>query len=753
MRETAYIIQPSFATGEVSTEVANRVDLDKYASALLQAKNAYIRPYGTVYKRGGSIYCGEAKYPDKKVFLHNFTTKGKEFLLEIGHLYIRIWDGDTYTGIELATPYTEDDLSELRFCQSADVMYIASGNYPVYTLNHYSDTDWRVARFEFSPPYFDSVLTTVVEDGSDETIITPSATTGTITLTASKSFFTQSKVKGWLKLTHEISSTTLHLEGQGTTNAVIIGGSWKIITHGTWTGKVTIQKKIGNNGTWKSFREYSSSDDNNISESGTVDEEDVWMRVISTGSDCKVDLTAIGYTKEGWVQITSVSSATQATGEVKKTLGAATKADTYAWGSWDEEYGYPQTVCFFQDRLCFAATRKQPFMLWMSRSGDYPNFSVEKVSGTVTDDSAIALSVVTRNQSSVKHLLAVKDMMVLTDGNELTISGSDTVTPSKATVQLQTSRGASGVFPIMVGNRVIFVQRRGETVRDMGYSLESDSYNGMDLTLLAKHLMRGKTITTSAYMQEPDSRIYFVISDGTINCLAYMQDQKVYAWSHLITDGEYIAACNIEQTNEDSIYVAVKRTVNKEDKVYIERMCNQGESEDPMNYTFLDSAKVLTFDEDSDTGSVPHLIGKSISVLSEGREYKNITVDSKGSFTIPNGSTRMIAGIPYEMKLEVPNVETNTQQGTLQGRRKKMAAVTLRLVNSLGGYVGNNDKQMDQIKYDEIQEQAITLYTGDKEITLPNNPGFGLRGRVMITSSQAYPFNLVALIKELVISE
>ena len=34
-RETIYHIQSSFATGEISPEVANRIDLDKYAAALL----------------------------------------------------------------------------------------------------------------------------------------------------------------------------------------------------------------------------------------------------------------------------------------------------------------------------------------------------------------------------------------------------------------------------------------------------------------------------------------------------------------------------------------------------------------------------------------------------------------------------------------------------------------------------------------------------------------------------------------------
>lgn len=911
MKETVRLIQPSFASGEVSPEVASRIDLDKYSAFLLQAKNVYIRPYGAAYKRGGTIYCGEAKYPDKEVMLYPFILGSeKTFMLEIGDKYIRIWNGDEYTGIELTTPFLESDLENLRFCQSADVMYITSGNYPVKTLLHYSDTDWRIKDLDFSSQYFDATLSTNLQSSADEkweaagsytytptitgyytvtvagagggggaqtsftyykwrggqngsawkttaytiggdggsgevktakvyltagtaytisvgaggavatkgssssafgveaqggeagktgtyeiynrgggegysltkgangtsygaggtggssnssgsagwvtlkreadNTLTPSATSGRITLTSSGNFFDASMKGAWIKLSQEMPSQTVSLNGAGTSNPITVGTGWKIITHGTWTGSVKIQRSI-DGGEWKDFREYKSNDDYNASESGTVDEEDnVRMRLVTTAG--KADLTSLAYTHEGIVQVESINSSTSATCLVKKTLGSTSAVDSYTLGSWNEEFGYPRCVCFFQDRLCFAATRKQPYMVWMSRTGDYNNFSVEKVSGTVTDDSAVALSFISRSQQEIRHILAGKDLMVLTDGNEWTISGSETVKPSKATPQVQTSHGTTNVIPILIGNRIVFVQRRGETVRDMGYSFESDAYSGMDLTLLAKSLVRGKKISCAAYMQDPDSRIYFSESDGTINCLSYIQDQKVYAWSHIITDGKFLTLCNVESSEGDSIYTAVRRTINGKSATYIERFFNQGYTDSPMDYVMLDAAKTLTFDAETKEGEAPHLAAKTAMVLSEGKAF-TVTLDTSGKFEIPNATKKMIVGLPYELILETPNTESQTQQGTLQGASKKISAVVLRLVNSLGGYVGNNSKQTDQIKYEEFKQQEITLFSGDKRVTLPNNPGFGKSGRIYITSNDPYPFNLVALIKELVISE
>ena len=143
-----YAIQPAFTAGEVSEEVASRVDLDKYQLALLQAENAIIRPYGPVYKRPGSVYCGEIKYGGKDVLLYRFEYDvALAYLLEIGERYIRIWkDGKPLHAkgwrIDLETPYKERDLKNLRFVQSVDVLYICSGRFPVKKLARYAEDDW-----------------------------------------------------------------------------------------------------------------------------------------------------------------------------------------------------------------------------------------------------------------------------------------------------------------------------------------------------------------------------------------------------------------------------------------------------------------------------------------------------------------------------------------------------------------------------------------------------------------------------------
>lgn len=904
MKETIYLMQSSFATGEVSPEVASRIDMEKYQAALLQAENCYIRPYGAVYKRPGSIYCGMAK--KNKVRLIEFkSTVNHAFLLEVGEGYIRIWKDGKFTNQEIVTPYKESELPKLRTCQSADIMYIASGAHPVMQLKHYSDTDWRFEEMVMNSQYFDESLTvsnnvvdeiwnkagtyawechktgnyavTVAggggggadtvshyrdsrykEDGStveaaggiggngaavsqtvyckenttyditvgdggekgspgnsggnstafgltaqgggggqlgtftgkgrvtgrphrhytvytghageagisygnggqgshnkgnpgwvavksmDEPTLTISGTAGEVTLSSDKPFFSADMKGMWMKISQDIASKSVTASGAMTTDPIPVGNGWKIITHGTWTGQVVIQKST-NGGEWKDFRTYKSNDDNNVSESGTVDEADnVRMRLVTTAG--KADLTSTAYTKSGIIQIETVNSATSATCLVKKVIGQAGKVDSYSFGAWNKKYGYPRTVGFFQDRLIFAGTKTQPYVLWMSKTGDYNNFSVEKVSGTVTDDSAICLSFISRQQAEIKHICPASDLFVLTDSNEWIVSGGSTVTPSKCTNKAQTFRGCTEVEPISIGSRLIYVQKRSQTVRDMAYSFETDSYDGMDLTLLAKHLLRGKTIVDAAYMQDPDSRLYFVRSDGEIICLAYINDQKVYAWSHIITKGKYLSVCTVAAEETDEVYIAVERN----GKTYIEKMGTDKDSQDPKDYIMTDCSKVLTFDEPDDAASVDWITG-TVSVLADGKFFENVEI-KEGTVTLPTKVSYMIIGYPYRMTIELPNVEIQAQNGTLQGRYKNVRTVSLRLLHTLGGSIGNGVGRNDTIKYEELSGQKIFLYTGDKEITIPNQ-GVEKNGRVIITSSDPYPFYLAALIRGVIVSE
>lgn len=739
-----YAIQPAFTGGEISADVASRVDIEKYQLSLLRAENANIRPYGAVRKRPGLLYCGTTK-GNGRARLYKFRfTASLSYLLEFGAGYVRVWRGGRYLGVEIATPYTLDDLPNLRFVQSIDVLYICSGTHPVEKLMRYGDTSWALKEIDWLPPAFDDI------NANESIKIAPSAVSGTITLTATGDVFQAGHVGAWVKLEQEIGGTTVTCTG-GVSAPIKVGTTWKIITHGTWTGTVTIQKST-DGGEWKQLRSYTAKDDTNPTESGSVEDYEMLRLVVSTTSGtCTADLSSYPYTHTGYAQITAVASATSATAVTRKESFGSTEA-TKDWyiSAWNAANGFPCCATFFQDRLVLGGCTKHPQRIWMSRSGDYENFEVEKESGTVTDDSGITADLLSLQAFEIEHMTAGNDLLVFTEGNTWSISGAETVKPTSITPRNQENYGISGVTPLRIGARTVYVQRRGSIVRDVGYSYDTDSYGGTDLTLLAKHLIKGHEIKEADYAQEPDSTLYFVRDDGALLCLTYLMDQKVFGWSHIKTDGVVESVSAISDGNNDLVYLVVRREVNGQTVRYIERFdTDSGESDNQEDYCMMDAAVRYELQEAAtNITGLEHLEGKTVRAIGDGYLFEPMKVTG-GKIILPQASKEIVVGLPYTMILEQPNFDAGaTETGTLQGRKKAVTNAILRLTNSYGGEVGPSGGNLLPIIYESgrLELGEPTLFSGDKRVNLPIG-GFDTLGRVYIRHTEPYPFTLSAIIR------
>ena len=840
-----YMLQPSFAAGEISPDVASRVDLDKYASALLQAENVFIRPYGSAYRRPGTEYVAEID-DGYSVRMQEFAVDAdSSYLLVFTTLKLRIYNDGTLVTTK-TTPFLGTELPKLRFAQSADVMFITSGTHPVQVLTRYSNTTWTIADMVLDASYFDPLTET------DGVTISASATTGTVTLTASGDVFDAGQVGNWIQVEHEMDSVTISLSNQtvsgssitvskdlnykyrltvtgtwegtvrvqqkisnhwntvhsttanetytstaqgtglldrefryeaeidsgtaeltldildadngdavvSTVSASVSGrfgasgllagpNGWKLLTHGEWRGTVTLESSKDNIH-WKALRKYTSDKDFNVSESGTFDEV-TYIRINADISSGKLyaDLTRMPYTHQGTVRLTGYTDARHMDGTVVDDIANTSPSDSYAFGPWSDNYGHPSCVTFFQDRLCFAANNRYPYMVWMSRTGDYYNFSTEKVDGTLTDDSAVAISFISRKDYRILHLVAHADLLVMTEGNEWIVNGNEVVTPTNVSPRVQTSRGSTDVVPEMIGGQLIYVQRHGKTVRDLQYNFGTDSYDGMDLTILAKHITQDKVIVDSAYRQEPDYMVFFVLDDGTCACLTYVNEQRVYAWCRLVTQGIVRAVAAVTTPTYDDIYFIVAR----ENGYFLEKLSNYPHYEYPHDYIMMDCA--VHGEEMSpalNTVTVPHLAGQDVEVLADGRRIPGLSADENGVITWDVPAENVCVGLKYTSTWELPNIEMQLQDGTMQGRRKKVAEVILRLDNSLGGRVGLATDKTDVIKYDELQRQDVVLYSGEKLVTVPNVTmgGFNDKGRVVIVSDDPYPLSISSIVRGVV---
>lgn len=184
----------------------------------------------------------------------------------------------------IVAPWTGNDLANIRYAQSGDIVYIAStSTIQQYKIERRSSTSWSVVKYYTDDgPYRNSNVST--------TTITASALTGSATLTASDNLFKSTNVGSLYRITSD---------GQTVTSSVSTGGSWtstirvtgittsRIFTvtiAGTWSGTVTLQRSLtDSSGPFEDVATYTAN--TTVSYDDDLDNQIAWYRIGVDTSD------------------------------------------------------------------------------------------------------------------------------------------------------------------------------------------------------------------------------------------------------------------------------------------------------------------------------------------------------------------------------------------------------------------------------------------------------------------------------------
>lgn len=171
--------QKSFTGGELSPSLYSRNDLAKYEVGLKTLKNGFVRAEGCVSNRAGLELVCEVKNSSSPVRLIPFSFNTKQtYIIEMGNKYARfIKDGGQIidslsTGIdepvEIVTPYSSEDLSDIKFAQNADVLTLCHNDYSVYELSRLTHYNWDLKEINFKPQIAAPVIDSAVWTGGNE---------------------------------------------------------------------------------------------------------------------------------------------------------------------------------------------------------------------------------------------------------------------------------------------------------------------------------------------------------------------------------------------------------------------------------------------------------------------------------------------------------------------------------------------------------------------------------------------------------
>lgn len=178
-------IKTTFTAGEVTRDLIGRGDLRAYENGALKLRNVFIQPTGGVARRSGLRYIDNVAGKGRLISFE-FNTE-QTYLLVVTTMQIAVY-ADGVLLATLVTPWPETDLAQLAWTQSADTLLLVHPNYAPKKLTRSSGGVWSLSNWVF----FESggrVRQPMFKFADAPVTLMPSATTGTITLTASSAVF------------------------------------------------------------------------------------------------------------------------------------------------------------------------------------------------------------------------------------------------------------------------------------------------------------------------------------------------------------------------------------------------------------------------------------------------------------------------------------------------------------------------------------------------------------------------------------
>jgi len=320
---------------------------------------------------------------------------------------------------------------------------------------------------------------------------------------------------------------------------------------------------------------------------------------------------------------------------------------------------WPAASTYHQQRETYARSDDGPNDVTMSVTGDFQNFT-ERFPIKASD--RVKFTLAGQQVNEIRYIISWGAFLLFTRGGVYVVQGdaNGVISPTDINTRLQDGTGVGTVRPEILGDTILYVTRQQTRVKDLRYSLQTETYRGDDLTAYAPHLFRGHTIIEWAYAENPDSIVYAVRDDGVLLMLTYVREHEIWSWTQAETaiGGLVKRVCVAPEGNEDRLYLGVEYTINGS---VVKVVCRQArrtagdDNHDPFGgQRFLDAYK----DYDgtnlkADLVTVNDTIELTLTGISysEGETGLALVSDTAGTFPGDDGGAGDNAGNGYRLLL------------------------------------------------------------------------------------------------------
>ena len=663
---------------------------------------------------------------------------------------------------ELTTPYTTAQLFDLKFAQSADVMYITHPEHEVEKLSRTGHTSWTLTDVDFTkgPMQDANTTTTTLNPGATAVgtgvSLAASATTGI----NGGSGFQSTDVgrfvflnSGYAKITAVADTTNATIEILTTLSASTATADWRLGAFSDTTGHPScvtfFEQRLVFAGTTEQpqtifFSRSGDYENMDANIGGTVADDDAIIYTIASnqvnairfmtatrtliigtaggeftvsggGTDSAITPTNILIKKQSNhgsanVDAISVGNATLFLQRAKRKIR-------------ELAYNFDVDGYIAPDMTILAEHISEGGLTQIAYQQE-PN---QIVYATRNDGELVALTYQREQQVTAWHrhifggrfgnaTITVTDFANIADGTRIVLTKADGTT----TTFTSATSATSGKFHTTSSNN--------QTATNLKTLIDADS----DFTATVSSNV--VTITESS----PLSTGFLTITSLDDNVrLAKTDEGKAVC--------ESVAVIPTDDT-EYEVYVIVKRTINGATRRFVEVLnVFDFDQTDNTSFNFLDSQLSYSGSAATTISGLDHLEGQTVSILADGASHPDKTVSS-GSVTLDRSALNVKVGLAYTSLLQTMRLNAGSQNGTSQGKTKRIYDITVRMFETIGVEVGPNLNDMERIPFRssaDLMDEGIPPFTGDKEVEFRGN--YETDGFIFVRQTQPLPFTILSL--------
>jgi hypothetical protein len=758
---------------------------DKTITAITQANPAVVTSNSHGYSNGDEILItavvGMTQLNSKRFLVANVTTNTFELTNKDGvdtdsTAFTAYVSGGTANKVfEITTPYTTAQLFEIKFAQSADVMYITHPAHEVAKLSRTGHTAWTLTDVVFTKgPFQDpNTTTTTLTPASASVGSGVNITASSVTGINSGSGFLSTDVgrqiyfnSGYATITAITSTTVVVVDitiAFTNTNAIT---AWQLGSFSDTTGHPTcvsfFEQRLVFAGTTNQpqtifFSKSGDYENMDANIGGTVADDDAIIYTIASNQVNAIRFmtatrTLILGTAGGEFTVSGggTDSAVTPTNILikKQSNHGAANVDAIAVGNAtlflqrakrkvrELAYNFDVDGYIAPDMTILAEHITESGLTQMSYQQE-PN---QIIWGVRDDGELVGLTYQREQQVTAWHrhifggivnvpIITVTDYANIVTGTRIVFQKSD---GTLVTLTATTGTASAQEFKIETSNDV--------TAANLNASINTaNTASGTGITSsVASNVLTITEVT-------PTGLAYLVIKSFDTTRLTAVSQTKA--------ECESVAVIPTDNS-EYQTWVIVKRTINGITRRYVEYINTFDFTEtDNTTFNFLDSALSYSGAAATTISGLNHLEGQTVHILADGATHPTKIVSS-GSITLDRASTDVKIGLGYNSILQTMRLDAGSQNGTSQAKTKRIYEITIRLYESIGVEVGENLNNMERIPFRtsaDVMDQGLPPFTGDKTVEFRGN--YETDGFIFVRQTQPLPLTVLSLYPRLITND